>query len=190
MWKGIARCQIGDYLLAEQQGREALERDPENPYPHRFLGDLYRLWGNTRYALDEYEQAIRFSAPNQPADELLFLSGWMMLDQDQIEEGKSRIQLAGPSLKDPGKADALLALRLSDENALRRLKESTDPREGFIYAISNPSLKNWERVQILKELLNHEADKNKTETDPVVTQWARAALNALETEKRFEGKKR
>jgi tetratricopeptide (TPR) repeat protein len=65
---GWAYFKLGQYELAEDNLRQAVERDQTDPTVHEHLGDLYEKTGRIRLAAAQWERALQEYAKSAPAD--------------------------------------------------------------------------------------------------------------------------
>ena len=65
---GWAYFKLGEYELAEDNLRQAVERDQTDPTVHMHLGDLYEKTGRIRLAAAQWQLAIDGFAKSSPAD--------------------------------------------------------------------------------------------------------------------------
>jgi tetratricopeptide (TPR) repeat protein len=65
---GWAYFKMGDYELAEQNLRQAVDRDQSDPTVHDHLGDLYEKTGRIRLAAAQWELSLAEYAKSAPAD--------------------------------------------------------------------------------------------------------------------------
>jgi tetratricopeptide (TPR) repeat protein len=65
---GWAYFKLGDYELAEENLRQAVERDQSDPTVHMHLGDLYERTGRIRLAAAQWELSLAQFAKSSPAD--------------------------------------------------------------------------------------------------------------------------
>jgi tetratricopeptide (TPR) repeat protein len=65
---GWAYFKLGDYDLAEENLRQAVERDESDPTVHMHLGDLYEKTGRIRLAAAQWEISLAQFAKSAPAD--------------------------------------------------------------------------------------------------------------------------
>jgi cytochrome c-type biogenesis protein CcmH/NrfG len=59
---------MGEYELAEENLRQAAERDQTDPTVHEHLGDLYEKTGRIRLAAAQWELSLAEFAKSAPAD--------------------------------------------------------------------------------------------------------------------------
>ena len=65
---GWAYFKLGQYELAEENLRQAVERDQTDPTVHEHLGDLYEKTGRIRLAAAQWELSLQEYAKSAPAD--------------------------------------------------------------------------------------------------------------------------
>ena len=65
---GWAYFKMGQYELAEENLRQAVERDQTDPTVHEHLGDLYEKTGRIRQAAAQWELSLAEYAKSAPAD--------------------------------------------------------------------------------------------------------------------------
>jgi tetratricopeptide (TPR) repeat protein len=65
---GWAYFKLGDYELAEQNLRQAVDRDQTDPTVHDHLGDLYEKTGRIRLAAAQWEFSLAEYQKSAPAD--------------------------------------------------------------------------------------------------------------------------
>jgi tetratricopeptide (TPR) repeat protein len=65
---GWAYFKLGDYELAEDNLRQAVNRDQADPTVHMHLGDLYEKTGRIRLAAAQWEMSLADFAKSSPAD--------------------------------------------------------------------------------------------------------------------------
>jgi Flp pilus assembly protein TadD len=65
---GWCYFKMGDYELAEDNLRQAVDRDQTDPTVHDHLGDLYEKTGRVRLAAAQWELALAQFAKSIPAD--------------------------------------------------------------------------------------------------------------------------
>ena len=65
---GWAYFKLGQYELAEENLRQAVERDQTDPTVHDHLGDLYEKTGRIRLAAAQWELSLSESAKSAAAD--------------------------------------------------------------------------------------------------------------------------
>jgi Flp pilus assembly protein TadD len=65
---GWAYFKLGEYELAEENLRQAVERDQTDPTVHDHLGDLYEKTGRIRLAAAQWELSIAEYAKSSAAD--------------------------------------------------------------------------------------------------------------------------
>ncbi len=65
---GWAYFKLGDYDQAEENLRQAVQRDESDPTVHMHLGDLYEKTGRTRLAAAQWELSLAQFAKSAPAD--------------------------------------------------------------------------------------------------------------------------
>ncbi|HEU5351459.1 MAG TPA: tetratricopeptide repeat protein, partial [Terracidiphilus sp.] len=65
---GWAYYKLGQYELAEQNLRQAVDRDQTDPTVHEHLGDLYEKTGRIRLAAAQWELSLAEFAKSLPAD--------------------------------------------------------------------------------------------------------------------------
>lgn len=65
---GWVYFKLGDYELAEDNLRQAVERDQTDPTVHMHLGDLYEKTGRIRLAAAQWELSLAEFAKSAPAD--------------------------------------------------------------------------------------------------------------------------
>jgi Flp pilus assembly protein TadD len=59
---------MGEYELAEENLRQAVERDSTDPTVHDHLGDLYEKTGRAHLASKQWELSLEQFAKSAPAD--------------------------------------------------------------------------------------------------------------------------
>jgi tetratricopeptide (TPR) repeat protein len=59
---------MGEYELAEENLRQAADRDQTDPTVHEHLGDLYEKTGRIRLAAAQWELSLAEFAKSAPAD--------------------------------------------------------------------------------------------------------------------------
>ncbi len=59
---------MGEYELAEDNLRQAVNRDQTDPTVHMHLGDLYEKTGRIRLAAAQWELSLADFAKSEPAD--------------------------------------------------------------------------------------------------------------------------
>jgi cytochrome c-type biogenesis protein CcmH/NrfG len=59
---------MGEYELAEQNLRQAVERDATDPTVHDHLGELYEKTGRSRLAAAQWELSLAEYAKSAPVD--------------------------------------------------------------------------------------------------------------------------
>ncbi len=65
---GWVYFKMGEYELAEDNLRQAVERDQADPTVHEHMGDLYEKTGRIRQAAEQWELSLAESAKASPAD--------------------------------------------------------------------------------------------------------------------------
>jgi tetratricopeptide (TPR) repeat protein len=65
---GWTYFKMGQYELAEDNLRQAVERDQTDPTVHEHMGDLYEKTGRIRQAAAQWERSLAESAKSAPAD--------------------------------------------------------------------------------------------------------------------------
>ncbi|MGD0941986.1 MAG: tetratricopeptide repeat protein [Terracidiphilus sp.] len=65
---GWVYFKMGEYELAEDNLRQAVERDQADPTVHEHMGDLYEKTGRIRQAAEQWELSLAESAKSSPAD--------------------------------------------------------------------------------------------------------------------------
>ncbi len=65
---GWVYFKLGDYELAEENLRQAVDRDQSDPTVHDHLGDLYEKTGRIRLAAAQWELSLAEYAKSAPAD--------------------------------------------------------------------------------------------------------------------------
>jgi tetratricopeptide (TPR) repeat protein len=65
---GWVYFKMGQYELAEDNLRQAVERDQTDPTVHEHMGDLYEKTGRIRQAAAQWERSLAESAKSAPAD--------------------------------------------------------------------------------------------------------------------------
>ncbi len=65
---GWVYFKMGDYELAEDNLRQAVQRDQTDPTVHMHLGDLYEKTGRIRLAAAQWELSLTEFAKSAPAD--------------------------------------------------------------------------------------------------------------------------
>ncbi len=65
---GWVYFKMGEYELAEDNLRQAVERDQTDPTVHEHMGDLYEKTGRIRQAAEQWELSLAESAKSSPAD--------------------------------------------------------------------------------------------------------------------------
>jgi tetratricopeptide (TPR) repeat protein len=65
---GWVYFKMGEYELAEENLRQAVERDATDPTVHDHLGDLFEKTGRTRLASKQWELSLAQFAKSAPAD--------------------------------------------------------------------------------------------------------------------------
>ena len=65
---GWAYFKLGDYEAAENNLRQAVERDQSDPTVHMHLGDLYEKTGRIRLAAAQWQLSLAQFAKSSPAD--------------------------------------------------------------------------------------------------------------------------
>jgi tetratricopeptide (TPR) repeat protein len=65
---GWAYFKMGQYELAEDNLRQAVDRDQTDPTVHEHMGDLYEKTGRIRQAAAQWERSLAESAKSAPAD--------------------------------------------------------------------------------------------------------------------------
>ncbi|MGB8260044.1 MAG: tetratricopeptide repeat protein, partial [Terracidiphilus sp.] len=65
---GWAYFKMGEYELAEENLRQAVDRDRSDPTVHDHLGDLYEKTGRIRLAVTQWELSVAEFARSAPAD--------------------------------------------------------------------------------------------------------------------------
>ena len=65
---GWVYFKLGDYELAEQNLRQAVDRDQTDPTVHEHLGDLYEKTGRIRLAAAQWELSLAEFAKSLPVD--------------------------------------------------------------------------------------------------------------------------
>jgi len=65
---GWVYFKMGQYELAEENLRQAVERDTTDPTVHDHLGELYEKTGRIRLAAAQWELSLAQSAKSAPAD--------------------------------------------------------------------------------------------------------------------------
>jgi Tfp pilus assembly protein PilF len=65
---GWVYFKLGEYELAEDNLRQAVERDQADPTVHEHLGDLYEKTGRIRLAAAQWELSLAQFAKSSPAD--------------------------------------------------------------------------------------------------------------------------
>jgi Tfp pilus assembly protein PilF len=65
---GWVYFKMGQFELAEDNLRQAVERDQTDPTVHEHMGDLYEKTGRIRQAAAQWERSLAESAKSAPAD--------------------------------------------------------------------------------------------------------------------------
>jgi tetratricopeptide (TPR) repeat protein len=65
---GWVYFKMGEYELAEDNLRQAVERDQADPTVHEHMGDLYEKTGRIRQAAEQWQLAVNELAKSAPAD--------------------------------------------------------------------------------------------------------------------------
>ena len=95
---------MGDYDLAEDNLRQAVQRDQSDPTVHMHLGDLYEKTGRIRLAAEQWELSLAEFAKSAPAD---IEAGDVAKVQKKLESARvklakeDRLRGTGPSRNSP-----------------------------------------------------------------------------------------
>ncbi|MCC6302337.1 MAG: type IV pilus biogenesis/stability protein PilW [Gammaproteobacteria bacterium] len=113
---GLSYMQQGDYDVALEKLKKALEQDPDSVTANHYIAELYRLLGNHELAEQHYKKALRLDA-NNPAVQNNF--GVFLCDRKRYDEAEKHFMLAAriPSYRRPDEAyenAGLCALRIPD----------------------------------------------------------------------------
>jgi tetratricopeptide (TPR) repeat protein len=92
---GWVYFKMGDYELAEDNLRQAVNRDQTDPTVHMHLGDLYEKTGRIRLAAAQWELSLDEFAKSSPAD---IEPGDVTIVQKKLESARMRLAKEDTSL--------------------------------------------------------------------------------------------
>ena len=95
---GWVYFKLGEYELAEDNLRRAVERDQTDPTVHEHLGDLYEKTGRIRLAAAQWELSLAEFAKSSPAD---IEPGDVSKVQKKLESARVRLAKEDNSLGTP-----------------------------------------------------------------------------------------
>jgi tetratricopeptide (TPR) repeat protein len=95
---GWVYFKLGEYELAEDNLRQAVDRDQTDPTVHEHLGDLYERTGRIRLAAAQWELSMSEFAKSNPAD---FEPGDVVKVQKKLESARVRLAREDTSLGQP-----------------------------------------------------------------------------------------
>jgi tetratricopeptide (TPR) repeat protein len=99
---GWVYFKMGEYELAEDNLRQAVERDQTDPTVHEHLGDLYEKTGRIRLAAAQWELSVSEFAKSNAAD---FEPGDPAKVQKKLESARIRLAKEDNSLGQPPKPE-------------------------------------------------------------------------------------
>jgi tetratricopeptide (TPR) repeat protein len=99
---GWVYFKLGEYELAEDNLRQAVERDQTDPTVHEHLGDLYEKTGRIRLAAAQWELSLSGFAKSNPAD---FEPGDVAKVQKKLESARVRLAKEDNSMEQPSKPE-------------------------------------------------------------------------------------
>jgi tetratricopeptide (TPR) repeat protein len=99
---GWVYFKMGEYELAEDNLRQAVDRDQTDPTVHEHLGDLYEKTGRIRQAAAQWELSMSEFAKSNPAD---FEPGDVTKVQKKLESARMRLAREDNSLGQPPKTE-------------------------------------------------------------------------------------
>jgi len=126
---GLNYMQQGDYDVALEKLKKALEQDPDSVAAHHYIAELYKVLNNHELAEQHYKKALRLK-PDDPSLQNNF--GVYLCDRKRYDEAEKHFMLATgiPSYRRPDEAHenaGLCALRIPDakraESHFRRALE-------------------------------------------------------------------
>ena len=92
---GWVYFKMGEYELAEDNLRQAVERDQTDPTVHEHLGDLYEKTGRIRLAAAQWELSLTGFSKSNPAD---YEQGDVAKVQKKLETARVKLAKEDPSL--------------------------------------------------------------------------------------------
>jgi tetratricopeptide (TPR) repeat protein len=92
---GWVYFKMGEYELAEDNLRQAVERDEADPTVHEHLGDLYEKTGRIRLAAAQWELSLTGFTKSNPAD---YEPGDVAKVQKKLETARVKLAKEDPSL--------------------------------------------------------------------------------------------
>ena len=95
---GWVYFKLGQYELAEDNLRQAVERDQTDPTVHEHLGDLYEKTGRIRLAAAQWELSMSEFAKSNPAD---YEPGDVVKVQKKLESARVKMAREDNSLGQP-----------------------------------------------------------------------------------------
>jgi tetratricopeptide (TPR) repeat protein len=95
---GWVYFKLGEYELAEDNLRQAVQRDQTDPTVHEHLGDLYEKTGRIRLAAAQWELSLAEFAKSSPAD---FEPGDVTKVQKKLESARVRLAKEEDSIIQP-----------------------------------------------------------------------------------------
>ncbi len=95
---GWVYFKLGEYELAEDNLRQAVQRDQTDPTVHEHLGDLYEKTGRIRLAAAQWELSLADFANSSPAD---FEPGDVTKVQKKLESARVRLAKEEDSIIQP-----------------------------------------------------------------------------------------
>ncbi|MGB6719208.1 MAG: tetratricopeptide repeat protein, partial [Terracidiphilus sp.] len=95
---GWVYFKLGEYELAEDNLRQAVERDQTDPTVHEHLGDLYEKTGRIRLAAAQWEMSLAEFAKSSPAD---FEPGDVTKVQKKLESARVKLAKEEDSIAQP-----------------------------------------------------------------------------------------
>ncbi len=105
MRRGLLEMQASKYDEAAQSFAKAVVKNPNEPYPHVFLGVALYWQGRVDPAMAEYRAALKLNPDNAEAHQLLGIAyAWKGQLKDALEEFKTTVKLA------PNRSDAHMNL--------------------------------------------------------------------------------
>jgi tetratricopeptide (TPR) repeat protein len=99
---GWVYFKMGDYELAEDNLRQAVERDQTDPTVHEHMGDLYEKTGRIRLAAAQWELSMSEFAKSNPAD---YEPGDVAKVQKKLESARVKLAKEDNSLGQPPKPE-------------------------------------------------------------------------------------
>jgi tetratricopeptide (TPR) repeat protein len=95
---GWVYFKLGEYELAEDNLRQAVQRDQTDPTVHEHLGDLYEKTGRTRLAAAQWELSLAEFAKSSSAD---FEPGDVTKVQKKLESARVKLAKEESSMGQP-----------------------------------------------------------------------------------------